>query len=173
MSPRSSPFREFYLAPFLLCIFVLTSLVESLPRSSTYQLQNHIHSKKDDVSGTPSWQKYVRASSSSIVAPQSIVTTSGKVTNPNGLLQQGGGVTTLTRDNGSNNIPSITVDFGQNTVGYLSINFAGASSAIAAPGIRLAFSETLQYLSDTSDFSRSNNVSNISSVKKYNVLIEF
>ncbi|KAG4028194.1 hypothetical protein MFRU_023g00310 [Monilinia fructicola] len=157
MSPRSSPFREFYLAPFLLCIFVLTSLVESLPRSSTYQLQNHIHSKKDDVSGTPSWQKYVRASSSSIVAPQSIVTTSGKVTNPNGLLQQGGGVTTLTRDNGSNNIPSITVDFGQNTVGYLSINFAGASSAIAAPGIRLAFSETLQYLSDTSDFSRSNN----------------
>ncbi|KAI9650426.1 hypothetical protein NHQ30_000440 [Ciborinia camelliae] len=150
MFSRSSLFGGSYLALLFLCIFVLTPLVESFPRSPTYKNQNKLHSKK----AASDWQKYVRAPSSNIVAPQSIVTTSGQVTNPNALLQQGGQVTTLTRASGSNNIPSITVDFGQNTVGYLSINFAGASGT---PGIRLAFSETLQYLSDTSDFSRSNN----------------
>lgn len=159
MFSRSSLFGELYLAPLFLCIFVFTSLVESLPRPSTYQIQDQLLSKKQAADGSPDWQKYVRAPSSNIIAPQSIVTTSGQVTNPNALLQQGGQVTTLTRASGSNNIPSITVDFGQNTVGYLSINFAGASRT--PPGIRLAFSETLQYLSDTSDFSRSDNVSTI------------
>lgn len=53
--------------------------------------------------------------------------------------------------------PAVVVDFGKVVVGKLSINFAGASTN--NPGIRLAFSETTQYLSDLSDFSRSNNVS--------------
>ncbi|ESZ97498.1 glycoside hydrolase family 78 protein [Sclerotinia borealis F-4128] len=153
MVSSSFLFGGLSLAPLFLCIFVFSSVVESLPRSSTYQIQNQLLSKKQDSSSSPNWQKYVRATSSNIVVPQSVVTTSGKVTNPNALLQQGGQVTTLTRDSGSINIPSITLDFGQNTVGYLSINFAGA---LGTPGIRLAFSETLQYLSDTSDFSRSN-----------------
>jgi hypothetical protein len=55
--------------------------------------------------------------------------------------------------------PAVVVDFGQVVAGFLSITFAGASSN--NPGIRLAFSETIQYLTDVSDFSRSNNVSPI------------
>nr|WP_222618412.1 alpha-L-rhamnosidase C-terminal domain-containing protein [Nakamurella sp. PAMC28650] len=51
--------------------------------------------------------------------------------------------------------PSITVDFGKVVVGYPRITFAGASPG--HPGIRLAFSETQQYLTDTSDFTRSDN----------------
>jgi hypothetical protein len=52
-------------------------------------------------------------------------------------------------------VPSVTVDFGKVVVGYPKVDFAGASSN--TPGVRLAFSETTQYLSDTSDFSRSYN----------------
>lgn len=57
----------------------------------------------------------------------------------------------------------IVVDFGQNVAGYLSIKFAGASNSTPGlPGIRLAFSETIQYgyLTNFSDFSRSDNVGN-------------
>lgn len=172
MFSRSSLFRELYLAPFLLCVIIFTSCVECLPRSSTYQIQNQEHLEEIDSRANPSWQKYVRAPSSNIVPPQSIVTTSGQVTNPNCILQKGRGVTTLTRSSGSNNIPSIIVDFGQNTVGWLSINFAGATGpAGSAPGIRLAFSETLQYLSDLSDFSRSNSVSITLSREAYMISI--
>ena len=52
-------------------------------------------------------------------------------------------------------IPSVTVDFGKVVAGYPVIHFAGASSG--NPGVRLAFSETTQYLTDVSDFSRSYN----------------
>jgi len=53
--------------------------------------------------------------------------------------------------------PSVVVDFGKPVVGFLSISFAGASSN--RPGIRLAFSEMIEYLTDVSDFTRSYNVS--------------
>ncbi|KAF7920204.1 uncharacterized protein EAE97_011545 [Botrytis byssoidea] len=146
--------KRSHLASLFLCIFVFTASVNSAaPRDFKYPIQNRFSSRQD-ASAVPSWQKYVRAPSSNIISPQSIVNTTGDVKNPNALLRQGGGVTTLNRANGSNEIPSIIVDFGQNTVGYLSINFAGASAT--PPGIRLAFSETLTYLSNISDFSRSN-----------------
>lgn len=153
MFSPSSLFRELHLIPLFLRIFIFTNLVNSLPRSSTYQNQNQ-HPSKKYASAIPNWHKYVRAPSSSVIAPQGIANMSGEVTNPDALLQRGGQVTTLTRANGSANIPSITVDFGQNMAGYLSINFAGASKT--PPGIRLAFSERLEYISDVSDFSRSN-----------------
>jgi hypothetical protein len=117
---------------------------------------------------TVDWQKYVRAPSSTTVSPVSIVSsyTEGSVTNPKGLLSPGGDPTVLTRpvpaSGATDVVPQIVVDFGQNIVGYLSINFAGASSdTTGLPGIRLAFSETIQYgyLTTVSDFSRSDNVS--------------
>ena len=49
--------------------------------------------------------------------------------------------------------PSITLDFGKVVVGYPRISFAGASAG--NPGVRLAFSETQEFLGDRSDFSRS------------------
>jgi alpha-L-rhamnosidase-like protein/F5/8 type C domain-containing protein len=51
--------------------------------------------------------------------------------------------------------PSVVVDFGKVVVGYPRITFAGASSN--HPGVRLAFSESTQYLTDRSDFTRSDN----------------
>ncbi|MCU1529360.1 MAG: alpha-L-rhamnosidase [Frondihabitans sp.] len=51
--------------------------------------------------------------------------------------------------------PSVTLDFGKVVVGYPKIAFAAASAG--HPGIRVAFSETKQYLTDISDFTRSDN----------------
>lgn len=53
--------------------------------------------------------------------------------------------------------PAVIVDFGMVVTGVLSISFTGASNN--TPGMRLAFSETMEYLADVSDFSRSYNVS--------------
>ncbi|GAA4663664.1 discoidin domain-containing protein [Amycolatopsis dongchuanensis] len=50
-------------------------------------------------------------------------------------------------------VPSVVVDFGKVVVGYPRISFAGASAN--NPGVRLAFSESRQYLTDRSDFTRS------------------
>ncbi|MGY6023527.1 alpha-L-rhamnosidase-related protein [Streptomyces spinosirectus] len=49
--------------------------------------------------------------------------------------------------------PSVTVDFGKVVVGYPRIRFTSASGN--SPGVRLAFSETLQFLTERSDFTRS------------------
>ncbi|HJP72660.1 MAG TPA: alpha-L-rhamnosidase C-terminal domain-containing protein [Pseudonocardiaceae bacterium] len=51
--------------------------------------------------------------------------------------------------------PSVTIDFGMNVVGYPRVAFAWASAN--HPGVRLAFSETTRYLTDRSDFARSDN----------------
>jgi hypothetical protein len=48
--------------------------------------------------------------------------------------------------------PSITLDFGQVVVGYPKVDFAGSSAD--GTGVRLAFSESTQYLTDVSDYSR-------------------
>jgi hypothetical protein len=54
-------------------------------------------------------------------------------------------------------VASVTLDFGQVVVGYPKFDFAGSSGTRPGirPGIRLAFSESQQYLSDVSDYSRS------------------
>ncbi|MFF2478005.1 alpha-L-rhamnosidase C-terminal domain-containing protein [Streptomyces sp. NPDC058066] len=48
--------------------------------------------------------------------------------------------------------PSVTLDFGKVVVGHPKVDFASASGN--HPGVRLAFSETLQFLTDRSDFTR-------------------
>jgi len=107
-----------------------------------------------------SWHKYVRASSERTVHPLRVLNqyTKGNVTNAKGLIQDKG-LTILTRNNSSSREPTIVIDFGQNTVGLVQIEFAGSRNFThGRPGLRLAFSETLQFLSDRSDFSRSYNV---------------
>lgn len=52
--------------------------------------------------------------------------------------------------------PSLIVDFGKVVVGFLNIAFSGASNN--KPGIQLAFSETTEFLTTISDFTRSDNV---------------
>ncbi|KAK2053825.1 alpha-L-rhamnosidase A [Colletotrichum caudatum] len=122
-----------------------------------------------------SWYRYVQASESRTIQPVGVVSdlTRGCVTNPSGLVKGEGSPTILYRPTEQDEVPSVTVDFGQNTVGILSISFAGSSTSALPgeaknaetdrdvnderPGIRLAFSETLQFLSNVSDFSRSYN----------------
>lgn len=107
------------------------------------------------------WQQYVRAPSSTTISPVAYLAeySSGNLTNPDGVV--GNGVATLTRTDSSQDLPSIVLDFGQNYAGILSINFAGASplpdAGGAVPGLALAFSESLEYLTNRSDFTRSDN----------------
>lgn len=51
--------------------------------------------------------------------------------------------------------PSVVVDFGQDVVGYPRLQLAGASAN--DPGLELAFSETREFLTSESDFTRSDN----------------
>ena len=82
----------------------------------------------------------------------------GRVLNPQGLIS-GDEPTVLERPGRLDEVPSVVVDFGMNTVGVLSIEFAGAQGEEGSlPGVRLAFSETLEHLSNNSDFTRSYNV---------------
>ena len=101
-----------------------------------------------------SWHQYVRAPSSDIVRPQAVLHTRGNVIDAEALINQHG-VATLNRLNTRDPVPSITLDFGQNIVGFVQIHFAGASNNF--PGIRLTFSETTEYLKNVSDFTRSDN----------------
>lgn len=111
-----------------------------------------------------SWWKYVRGPFSRNISPVRMLSkyTSGNISNPEGLLN--GSITTLARDGSDESIPSLVLDFGRNYAGVLSIDFAGAepsgqglSNTTSLPGITLAFSETLQFLSNRSDFTRSDN----------------
>jgi hypothetical protein len=102
----------------------------------------------------PSWHQYVRAPSSRLVKPKQILSINGSVTNAQALINSNG-TTALHRNSTSDPIPSVTLDFGQKIVGYLQIALSGASNN--SPGIRLAFSETQQYLTNISGFIRSDN----------------
>jgi hypothetical protein len=113
---------------------------------------------------TSSWHKYVRSPVSNIVKPIGIVSgsTIGNVSSPSGLVD-GQGPTVLSRKNEDDLLPTIVVDFGQNVVGILSLEFSGSQSLSAGiPGLRLAFSETMEYLTNRSDFTRSDNASGVS-----------
>jgi hypothetical protein len=157
----------FLIHSFISLFFTITPAAAA-PSPSSYQLQGSLGNPSPD-----DWEKYVRSPSKNTVHPVAIVSnyTLGNVTNPNGLLT-GHGATILTRNAPAapnstaagkpipDITPTIVVDFGQNIAGFLSIQFGGASNFTAGyPGIRLAFSETLEYLTNVSDFSRSDNVS--------------
>ncbi|KAG6364657.1 hypothetical protein INS49_006260 [Diaporthe citri] len=111
-----------------------------------------------------SWWKYVRGPFSNTISPVRLLSkyTSGNISNPEGLLS--GGITTLARSGSDESIPSLVLDLGRNYAGVLSIDFAGAEpsgqgllNTTSLPGITLAFSETLQFLTNRSDFTRSDN----------------
>ncbi|KAI1862705.1 uncharacterized protein JN550_010042 [Neoarthrinium moseri] len=108
---------------------------------------------------SPSWHQYVRAPPSRFVTPKAILPqySKGNVTNPEGIINNRSPAH-LTRQNSPDEIPTIVVDFGQNVVGLLTITFADSTSyAQGYPGLRLSFSETLEFLTNRSDFTRSDN----------------
>ncbi|KAI1378370.1 glycoside hydrolase family 78 protein [Hypoxylon crocopeplum] len=113
----------------------------------------------DAQANDTSWHKYVRAPPTNIIQPKALLGeyTLGSVVNPEGLLN-GDSVTTLTRGENETTIPTVVLDFGQNIVGLLTIDFASSTNISGGfPGIKLSFSETLEFLEDRSDFTRSDN----------------
>lgn len=83
--------------------------------------------------------------------------TQGDIQNPDGLIT-GAATTVFTGAHDSFGTPELVVDFGQNVVGQLLLEFAGStngSSSEGFPGIRLTFSEALEYLTNVSDYTRS------------------
>ncbi|KAJ5805263.1 hypothetical protein N7474_011150 [Penicillium riverlandense] len=117
--------------------------------------------KRTIALGDRSWHEYVRSPKTSIVKPKTILAanTTGDVSNPGGMLGGNQSPTVLTRKQASDDIPSVIVDFGQNVVGIVAISFAGSTNSSAGfPGLKLAFSETQQYLTNVSDFTRSDNL---------------
>lgn len=116
-------------------------------------------------SNATSWHRYVKAPADKKIAPARILSqyTTGNVTNADGLLRRGSNPVVLSRLAADDGVPTLVVDFGLNVAGQLSIDFAGSSNTTTGfPGITLAFSETLQYLSDRSDFTRSDNAGGVS-----------
>ncbi|KAH8650632.1 alpha-L-rhamnosidase A [Tricladium varicosporioides] len=147
---------------------LLYKIYPAAAQGSASQWQSNL---KTWSSSSPDWQKYVRSPPTTTVRPSKVLSQYiiGNVKNPDGLVS-GNGPTVLTRslsaaanETAANHsiadvTPSIVVDWGQNIAGFVSITFAGASNSTPGlPGLRLAFSETLQYLTNVSDFSRSDN----------------
>lgn len=168
----NSSFRAASLAVLL---FFITSLTVATPAPS-----NKRTSFKTPALNDTSWQQYVRAPASTTLSPVRWLPASsnGSITNGDGIVGGGDGVTTLTRTSSSEDMPSIVLDFGQNYAGVLSIHFAGAEVAAATggdkntnastalPGLTLAFSESLELLTNRSDFTRSDNQPDAEKVTK-------
>lgn len=106
-----------------------------------------------------SWHKFIRGPQTRTIKPVSVVpnTITGNVVHAEEMVR-GHGIMTMSnlKKKKKDVIPSVVLDFGSNVVGYLSISFVAASNN--TPGIRLAFSETMQFLTDSCDFTRSQNV---------------
>lgn len=137
--------------------FLVFCLVVSIVWSLFHFLVSDGPVSAQDPQDTRSWHKYVRAPASRVIGPKQVLPeyTTGGVTNPNGLVD-GSKPTVLTRSEDSGHVPTVVVDFGLNVVGVLSLDFAGAQNTTTGyPGLRLIFSESLEFLGNRSDFTRS------------------
>lgn len=95
------------------------------------------------MAATP-WDAYNEAPTSRTLAPTSIYRTTGTVSNSTNLLT--GNATRV-----SGNASSVTVDFGKEVGGIVTLTFAGSSDA--SQSIGLAFTESSNYIGNTSDAS--------------------
>jgi len=90
------------------------------------------------------WDVYNLAPTTRTLAPIAVYKTSGTVTNPNNVLSGG-----ATRLSGSGSL--ITLDFGKEVGGIVTLTLSGASSSSESLG--LAFSESAQFARTNSDSS--------------------
>ncbi|KAI9739455.1 MAG: hypothetical protein M1818_005143 [Claussenomyces sp. TS43310] len=144
-----------FFSRFLMIQVYLAAAFSSLSNAAPYTRFNS--GNKLFVPST-SWQQYVRGPSVRNIQPVRVLhdLIIGDVTNPDNLLDVGGGVTILHRPSDTDVPPCIVLDFGIDVVGFPKISFASGSSP-NHPGIKIAFSETLGFLSNRSDFTRSDN----------------
>lgn len=103
----------------------------------------------------PNWQQHVLATGASRLSPVRIVSVSGKVSNPIGLLDGSRGGAKLTWD-GRGAMPTILVDYGVESGGVPLFTVTATTARLSAPvTVRVAFSETLQFMTPTGDYSTS------------------
>jgi len=104
---------------------------------------DHIYAQPDPWPAHPNWQQYVLGPKNQDVYPVKIVSVSGNVTNPQGLLDPNSSSgTTLTTSAGATPA-SILLDYGQDTNG---IPWFNLTSAQGSPTLVAAYSEGLQYI---------------------------
>ena len=72
----------------------------------------------------PDWQQYVEAPASLNLTPVRVVSVSGTVTNPGGIVAGGHGDTTLTRAAGDTGQTGIVLDYGRDVGGIPSFTVA-------------------------------------------------
>ncbi|KAI1338056.1 glycoside hydrolase family 78 protein [Xylariaceae sp. FL0016] len=109
--------------------------------------------RKDDP---PSWHQYVHFPASGVFQAYVLSQpTEGNITAPGGAFT--GAVLSRAVDSLENS--SVVLDFGRNVVGLLELEFGGSANGSDGgwPGLRLVFSETLEFLGNRSDYTRSDN----------------
>ena len=94
-----------------------------------------------------SWKSHVLADGASDVTPVRVTSTSGDVTNPQGLVDPSKGPTTLNWTAGTP-APIIVLDYGREVGGlpYFNVGSATPVAPATSVSLRSAYSETLQYL---------------------------
>ena len=101
----------------------------------------------------PNWQQYVLATGATLLKPARIVSISGKVSNPAGLLDGSRGGATLSW-NGKGPAPGILVDYGIESGGVPLFTVTATSGRLFAPVIvRVASSETQAFMTVSGDYS--------------------
>lgn len=111
--------------------------------SACLVVTDHIYAQPNPWPANPNWQQYVLGPKNQDVYPVKIVSVSGNVTNPQGLLDPNSSPgTTLTTSAGATPA-SILLDYGQDTNGVPWFNL---TSAQGSPTLVAAYSEGLQYI---------------------------
>ena len=97
---------------------------------------------------SPDWQQYVEAPGSLNLTPVRVVSVSGTVTNPGGIVAGGHGDTTLTRSASDTGQTDIVLDYGRDIGGVPSFTVAAASGS---PTMEAGYSEAAQYIAPGGD----------------------
>ena len=97
---------------------------------------------------SPDWQQYVEAPASPDLTPVRVVSVSGTVTNPGGIVAGGHGGTTLTRSASDTGPTDIVLDYGRDVGGVPSFRVAAASGS---PTMEAGYSEAAQYIAPGGD----------------------
>ena len=106
-------------------------------------LSGQLYGQQNPWPTNPNWQQYVLGPSNPDVYPVKIVSVSGNVTNPGGLLDPNSSQgTTFTTSSGSTPA-SVLLDYGQDTNGF---PWFAVTSAQGSPARVAAYSEGLQYI---------------------------
>jgi alpha-L-rhamnosidase len=96
----------------------------------------------------PDWHQYVEAPGPADLTPVRVVSVSGTVTNPGGVVAGGHGDTTLTRSAGDTGQTDIVLDYGRDVGGVPSFTVAAASGS---PTMEAGYSEAAEYVAPGGD----------------------